>query len=169
MRYIMKQKLFTWGDNFVIKDEFDREAFLVKGKVFSIGDQLSFLDMAGNELAFIRQKLLSWEPTFEIYRDGSLYAIVHKQLFTFFSNKFTIEVAGASSLEVEGDFTNHEYLFAQDDETVATVSKAWFTWAETYGVDVVDEEDALLILPCTVVIEQVCRERNSPVNIDLGL
>ncbi len=50
MRYVMKQKLLSWGDDFVIKDESGRDAFYVDGKAFSLGNQLSFRDMRGDEL-----------------------------------------------------------------------------------------------------------------------
>ena len=63
MRYMMKQKLFCWGDDFTIKDEAGTDRFFVDGKAFSLGKQLSFQDMQGQELAFIRQKLLAWGPT----------------------------------------------------------------------------------------------------------
>ena len=59
MRYLMKQKLFCWGDDFTIKNEAGEDVFFVDGKAFSIGNKLSFQDMQKNELAFIRQKLLS--------------------------------------------------------------------------------------------------------------
>ena len=76
MRYLMKQKLFCWGDDFSIKNEAGEDAFFVDGKAFSIGDKLSFQDIQKNELAFIRQKLLSWGPTYEITRNGELAAVV---------------------------------------------------------------------------------------------
>ena len=41
MRYLMKQKLFSFGDDFTIKDADGKEAFYVDGKVFSIGNKLS--------------------------------------------------------------------------------------------------------------------------------
>ena len=47
-----------------------RDVFFVGGRAFSIGNKLSFQDLNGHELAFIRQKLLSWGPTYEITRDG---------------------------------------------------------------------------------------------------
>src|SRR5437868_2089456 len=72
MRCIMRQQLFAWGDDFLIKDESGRDLFFVDGKAFSLGHQLSFQDMEGNELAFIRQKLLAWGPTYEIYGQGQL-------------------------------------------------------------------------------------------------
>jgi uncharacterized protein YxjI len=39
---------------------------------------------------------------------------------------------------------------------VATVSKKWLTLRDTYGVDVADGEDPVLILASAVVIDQVC-------------
>jgi uncharacterized protein YxjI len=72
MRYLMKQKLFCWGDDFAIRNAAGDDVFFVDGKAFSFGDKLSFQDLAGRELAFIRQKLLAWGPTCEIHRDGAL-------------------------------------------------------------------------------------------------
>lgn len=35
MRYVMKQKLFSWGDDFYIKDENGQGVFYVDRKVFT--------------------------------------------------------------------------------------------------------------------------------------
>jgi uncharacterized protein YxjI len=156
MRYLMKQKLFCWGDDFTIKDEAGNDAFFVDGKAFSLGNKLSFQDMQKNELAFIRQKLLAWGPTYEITRNGALAAVVKKQLFTFFRCKFTVDVPGPGDLEAEGNFLDMEYTFSRGTQPVAQVSKRWFTWADTYGVEVSEGEDAVLILASTVVIDMVC-------------
>jgi uncharacterized protein YxjI len=156
MRYVMKQKLFCLGDDFCIKDEQGRDVFFVDGRAFSIGDKLSFQDMTGNELAFISQKVLSWGPTYEIYRKGELAAVVKKALFTFLHCKFTVDVPGPDDLEAEGDFLDHEYRFTRDGRTVATVSKQWLSLTDSYGVEIADGEDDILILASTVVIDMVC-------------
>jgi uncharacterized protein YxjI len=158
MRYLMKQKLFCWGDDFFIKDDQGRDVFFVDGKVCSFGDKLSFQDTAGNELAFISQKLLSWGPTYEIYRGPELAAVVKKSLFTFFHCKFTVDVPGPDDLEAEGDFLDHEYRFTRGGTTVASVSKQWFSWTDTYGVEIAEGEDDVLILASTVVIDMACHE-----------
>ena len=44
MRCVMRQKLFSWGDDFTIKTDDERDAFFVDGKAFSLGNQLSFQD-----------------------------------------------------------------------------------------------------------------------------
>lgn len=156
MRYLMKQKLFSWGDDFYIRDAGGRDVFFVDGKALSFGDQLSFQDLQRNELAYIKQKLFSWGPTYEIYRNGALSAIVKKELFTFFNCRFSVDVPGPDDLQASGDFTDHEYTITRGDRTVATVSKQWFSWSDTYGVDIGDGEDDVLILASTVVIDMAC-------------
>lgn len=156
MRYVMKQKLFAWGDDFHIRDETGREVFFVDGKALSFGDQSSFQSLDGVELAFIRQKMLAWGKTYEIHRNGAVAAVVTKELFTFFNCRFTVDVPGPDDLQASGDFTDHEYVFSQGDRKVATVSKRWFSWADTYGVDIAEGQDDVLILAATVVIDMAC-------------
>lgn len=160
MRYMMKQALFSWGDDFHIKDESGQDRFFVDGKAFSLGNQLSFQDLAGKELCFIKQVLFAWGPTYEIYKGGQLWATVKKELFTFFSASFDIEESGAAPLDVEGDFTNHGYVFSRGGKQVAQVSMEFFTLADTYGVEVVEGEEDILILACTVVIDMACHQKD---------
>jgi uncharacterized protein YxjI len=156
MRFVMREKLLAWGDDFTIKDETGRDVFFVDGKAFSFGDQLSFQDMQGNELAFIREKMFAWGKTYEIYRSGALVAVVKKELFSFFNCRFTVDVPGPDDLEASGDFLDHEYEFTRHGHVVAAVSKKWFSWADTYGVDVGEGEDAVLVLASAVVVDQAC-------------
>jgi uncharacterized protein YxjI len=156
MRYVLKQKLLSWGDDFVIKDEAGRDVYFVDGKAFSIGDQLSFQDMEGHELAFIKQKILSWGKTYEIVRDGQVAAVVKKAMFTLIHHRFTVDVPGPDDLEAQGSFTDHEYTFRRGERTVATVSKKWFSWSDTYGVEIAEGEDPVLILASAVVVDQAC-------------
>ncbi|MCX6905148.1 MAG: LURP-one-related family protein [Verrucomicrobia bacterium] len=152
----MKQKLFAWGDDFAIKTEAGEEVFFVDGKAFSLGDKLSFQDMQGHELVFIRQKLLAWGPTYELHRGGELAAVVKKHLFTMFRCRFTVDVPGPDDLEAVGSFMDREYTFTRGGAKVATVSKRWFSWTDTYGVDIAEGEDDVLILASTVVIDMIC-------------
>jgi uncharacterized protein YxjI len=158
MRYVMKQKLLSFGDDFHIRDEHGRDVFFVDGKAFSLGNQLAFKDMQGHELASIRQKLLAWGPTYQIHRNGELAATVKKELFSFFKHRFQVDVPGPDDLEASGDFMDHEYTFRRGDRTVATVSKRWFSFSDTYGIDIAEGEDDVLILASAVVIDQICHE-----------
>ena len=158
MRYLIKGKVLSWGDDFCIRDADDRECFFVDGKVFSLGNKLSFQDMEGQELAFISQRLLSWGPSYEIERNGAKHAVVKKNLFTLFRSKFNVEIGGPGNFTVDGDFFGHEYQFRRGRDRIAQVSKKWFSWTDSYGVDVQDGEDEVLILSCAIVIAQICRD-----------
>ena len=160
MRYVMKQKLFSWGDDFTIKTADGEDAFFVDGKTFSLGDQLSFQDMSGNELAFIKQKMLSWGPTYEVYMHGDLYAVIKKKV-TFFKTRFIVDVPGPRDFDVKGNFSGLEYSFFRDGHAVSTVSKKWFSWSDTYGVDIDEGEDDVVILASTVVIDMVCHDNDN--------
>jgi uncharacterized protein YxjI len=155
MRYLMKQKFFSLGGAFFIKNDQGHDVFSVEGTPFTFGHQLTFRDMSGNELAFIRQKLLSWGPTYEIYKGGQLFAIVKKELFTFFKHVFMVDVPGPDDLIAEGDLWEFEFTISRGDRTVAVVSRKWFSWTDTYGVEMVDDEDPVLVLASAVVIDMV--------------
>jgi len=156
MRYVMKQKLFSLGDRFTIRDADEQDRFVVAGRVLSLGHQLSFQDMSGSELLFIRQRLLKLRPTYELSRGDTLVATIEKELFTLFHCTFDVHLEGHGDLVAEGNFSDHEYTIARGGEVVATVSKAWFSWSDTYGVDIADKEDDVLLLASTVVIDMCC-------------
>ena len=166
MRYVMKQKWLSWGKDYYIRDEDGNDVFYVDGRVFSIGEKLSFEDMSGNELAFISQKLLSWGPAYRIYAGGDLYATVSKKLFTFFRCKFKVDVPGPDDLIAQGSFLDHEYTFTRHGDIVASVSKRWFSWTDTYGIDITSGEDDILILASAVVIDLVCHEEENVADDD---
>jgi len=154
MRYQMRERVFSIADQFTIKNDLGEDVGFVDGKTFSLGDKLSFLDVLGREVAYIEQRLLSWGPTYEIFRNGYLAAIVKKELFRI-TPRFSVDVPGPDDLTVEGDLWKHEYFFVRGGKCVATVSKQWFTMAHTYGVEVLDAEDHILILASCVVIDLV--------------
>jgi len=158
MRFVLREKFLAFGEDFHIQDEYGRDVFLVDGKVFSLGDKLSIQDMAGNEVASIRQKLIALRSTYEIYRDGQHAATINKALFSFFTDRFSIDVPGPGDFEAHGDFWDHEYAFERGGQPVAYVSKRWFSFRDTYGVEVADGEDAVLILATAVVIDLISND-----------
>ena len=158
MRYLLKQKLFAFGDDFHILNEKDEKVFFVDGKAFSLGNKLSFQDLSGNELVFIRQKLLSFGPSYELHRGGQLVATLKKNYFTLFHCKFAIDVPGPDDLEAKGDFLDHEYVFTRSGREVAQISKRWFAFNDTYGVDIGEGQDDVLILASAVVIDMICHD-----------
>lgn len=157
MIYRIKEKFWSWGNDFTITDQFGTPCFQVDGKAFSWGDKLSFQDMQGNELAFISQKLLSLQPRYQILIKGKLFAEVVKE-FTWFNKKFTLDVPGPNDYEIEGSFWQHEFEFRRSGHQVASVSKSYWDWTDSYGIDIVEGEDNVSILCACIVIDQVLHD-----------
>jgi uncharacterized protein YxjI len=155
VRYMMRERILSWGDDFTITDSDGDDVYHVDGKVFSFGDKLSFKDRDGKELALVDHKLLSIGPQYEIIRGGKTVAVVKKKLFTLLRAKFTVDVPGPDDLEARGNFLDHEYVFERAGREVARVSKKWFKLADTYAIDIDDGEDDVLILAAAVVIDLV--------------
>jgi uncharacterized protein YxjI len=159
MKYAVKQKIFALADSFTIKDENGRDAYVVKGKLLSIGKKLKLHDISGNELAYIEQKVFRILPEYEIYTAGDLRATVKKR-FALFRNDFDIS-ASDGNYEVKGNFLGFEFTIAKEGSEVARISKKYFSWSDTYGVEVLGGADPLLILSLAIIIDMVCHEKHN--------
>jgi len=159
MKYAIKQKLFSLADSFTIKDEQGNDAYMVKGKLFSIKKQLRLLDMSENELCLIKQKLFKLMPQYDIFTGDQLRANVKKN-FALFRNNFTI-TAGAETYTVEGNFVGFEFSIMKSASKVAHISKKFFAWTDTYGVDILEGEDTVLLLAISIVIDMVCHDNKN--------
>ncbi|MDP2274598.1 MAG: LURP-one-related family protein [Archangium sp.] len=162
MRYLLRQDLLSFGDDFTIKNEAGEPVFQVDGKAFTlVREKLAFEDMQGQELAFIRERIIALTPSYEILRNGEVAAVVKKDLINLFRCGFTVDVPGPDDLEAQGSLLDHEYTFTRGSRTVATVSKRWFSFTDTYGVEIEPGEDPVLILASTVVIDMICHADES--------
>ena len=157
-RYRMSKDWFCFGDDYTIQDAANDDVLRIDGKVFCIGDQLSIQTMDGRELAYIDQKLLHWGPTYEIWRDGRLAAVIKKSVFTLLHCTFTVDVPGPDDLIAEGNFWENEYTFRRHGQRVASVSRQFFSLKDSYGIDVPHGEDPILIIASAVVIDLCCHE-----------
>jgi uncharacterized protein YxjI len=157
MRYMLKEKIWSFGDSYVICDENQAPVYEIEGKAFSWGDKLFFRDMAGNELAYIEQTLMSLLPTYEIYRKGVPFAKVVKE-FSWIKEEFVLDVPGPNDYSVSGSFWQHEFVFQRGGHSVATASKKLWSLTDVYGVEIVDGEDDVAILATALVIELICKD-----------
>jgi len=153
MRYVIRERLFRLGEDSDITDESGQRVFQVDGKVLSLRDLLIVRDPAGNEVARVHRKLIALRPTYEITVGGQEVAEVRKKFFTPFGDRFTIDVPGPDDLEMVGNLLDHEFTIRRGDQTVATVSKQWFSLRDTYGVEIAPGEDTVLVLASVLALD----------------
>lgn len=162
MKLYIKQKVFSWKDKFYVKDENGNDRYYVEGEFFSLGKKLHIYDMNSNELAFIHQKVMSFLPRFYVYVGGIQVAEIVKE-FTFFRNKYRIEGLG---WEVDGDFMDHDYEITHMGRPIVAISKEWFTWGDSYMLDIADNVDPVNALSVVLAIDCVIemQRRSSATN-----
>ncbi len=166
MRYAVKQKLWQLRGRYTIQDEQGQDVLTAHPAILSLRTEVTLRDPGGAEVATILQHISSTERTWEMTRDGRSVARIvggrdptkllgirfkmGKPTFTF-----TVDVPGPDDLTANGNINEHEYTFTRGDRTVARVSTQWFSWDDTYGVEVIDGEDAVLVLAASIVIDMV--------------
>ena len=155
----MRQKLVSIGDDSWIEDQQGRRVFKVNGKAMRIRDTLIFEDASGNELLKLQERKLRVRDTMEIEdASGRTVATVKKAMISPLRERFTVDVAQGQDMEVQGNIVDHEYRISQGGDEIAEVSKRWFRIADTYGVEVVEGHDDVLILAIAAVIDSMTHD-----------
>ncbi|HVR95867.1 MAG TPA: LURP-one-related family protein [Thermoanaerobaculia bacterium] len=157
-RYKMRQRLLSIGEDFEIEDERGDPVYRVDGKVLRIRETFVIEDLAGHEVATIREKKIALRDTMNVLRGGEVVATIRKAWVTPFRDKFGIEVQGGQDMAAQGNILDHEYEIRQGGETVARVSKHWFTIRDTYGIEVASGHDDGLILAIAVAIDEMAHD-----------
>ena len=157
MKLLFKQRFFSWFDSYDIYDEAENTMFTVKGEL-SWGHLLRIYDANGNEVGYIKEKIWTWLPKFEMYVGDSYQGCISKE-FSFFKPKFNVEYNG---WQVEGDWFEWDYNIVNSaGQTVATVSKDVWKWTDTYIIDIVNPQDALYASMLVLAIDAEKCSRNN--------
>ncbi|MET8556304.1 LURP-one-related family protein [Streptomyces sp. NPDC004959] len=153
MRYLVRERLFSLGDDYWIEDESGRKVFLVDGKAMRLRQTFELKDEQGRVLVDIHQKLLSLMGEMIIEREGEHLAKVKRKRLSLLRNHFRVEMADGTELDVSGKILDREFAIEYDGELLAQISRRWFTVRDTYGVQVVREDvDPALLIAVTVCV-----------------
>lgn len=161
MKYLVRDKIFAIGDDYWIEDEHGRHAFLVDGKALRVRDTLELKDQSGYVLVTLRQKLLSLRGAMTIERDSETLATIRRKRLSLLRNHYRVTLAEGTELDVSGRILDREFAVEYEGELLAHISRRWLTLRDTYGVDVVreDADAALMIAVAVCVIRMAERER----------
>jgi uncharacterized protein YxjI len=151
--YLIRERPFRLIDDSDITDEHGQPVLHVTGKIFSLRNRLVLHNPEGQEVAQVQRKLVAIRPTYQISVAGQEAAEVRKHSFTPFGDRFTIDVPGPDDLEMAGDLADHEFTIRRGGQTVATISKRWFSMHDTYAVDVAEGENDVLILASVLALD----------------
>ncbi|MEV6762455.1 LURP-one-related family protein [Streptomyces sp. NPDC051105] len=161
MRFLVRDRLLGFGEDYWIEDEHGDKVFLVDGKAMRVRDTFELKDRHGRVLVDIRQKMFALRDTMVIERDGEPLATIRRKRLSLLRNHYRVRLVDGIELDVSGKILDREFAVEYDGELLAVVSRRWLHVRETYGVDVVrdDADPALLIAVAVCVIHLADKER----------
>lgn len=153
MKYYIKQSVFSWNEKFAVKDQYGNDQFYVEGSLFSIPKNFTIYDMNHNPVVTIEKQLFRWLQHFDVKTNNETVTL--KRNFTFFYT--SISILGRQ-WTLEGDFWGHNYRVIEGNHPIMTLSKHWFTWGDSYELDVKNPSDAALCLAIVIVVDRIIAE-----------
>ena len=158
-RYKIRQNLISIGDDFWIENGEGKRVFKVDGKILRIRKTLVFEDLNGKPLCTIKERLLTIRDTMTITGpDGKELAVIKKALLTPLRDRWSVKVKDGPDLDVQGNIFDHEYSIKQGWNKVAEVSKKWFSFTDTYGVEIDPGQNDILILAVAIAIDMMAHD-----------
>lgn len=158
VRYRIRKRLFSIGDDYWVTDEHGDRAYKVNGKALRIRKTLMLEDAQGHELLKIHEHVLSWRDAMYIEApDGTRLATLKRTTVVPVRASWTVDV-DSDDLYVTGNVVDHEYRIERGHDTLAEVSKKWYGAADEYGVEIFAEADPPLMLAIAAVLDATAHE-----------
>ncbi len=151
-KFQMRDSVMGVGEDSWIRNEDGDKVFKVDGKSMRVRQTFLLEDESGKNLVEIKERVMTVRDKMSIEVADGPSATVHKKLIGI-RDRYKVEIDGGGALEAHGDIADHEYEIERDGDTVARVSKDWFKVNDTYGIEILDGEDDVLLIAVTVCID----------------
>lgn len=150
-QFYIKQKVFSLSGKFTVKDQQENDVYYVEGSFMQIPKTFSIMNTKRDEVALITKKTFSLLPKFFVEVNGKELITIEKE-FSFFKARYSIDAEG---IEVHGNWWDMDFQVLRHGEVVGSVSKQWFTWGDSYQVQILDEEMEAIVIALVVAIDCV--------------
>lgn len=149
MKLLIKQRVFSWTDTYDIYDEAGEVKYFVKAELMSLGHRLHVYDRFGQEIGLIKEKVLTFLPSFEVEANGKTIGRIQKK-FTLLHPRYEVDFQGWM---VEGDMMGWNYDVYSENGYILHISKQLLQWGDTYVLDFVNPQDEWMALLLVLAID----------------
>ena len=157
MKYIIKNKIISFGGSSTVRDESGNDLFLVKGRVFTFTKHKTICDVNGNKLYRVRNKFfhILLPKVFLMDADGNILVTIKKRsLFSFRQNFDFICAEGSNlNLSIEGDFIGRHYDILDNGVPVAHVRRNFNLIKDSFWLETDLEDKAALYIAIVIAID----------------
>lgn len=148
MKLYIKQAVFTLGESFTVKDENGFDVFYVKGSFLSIPKSFKIYDVNQNQVASIDRHLITFLGGYDIKTNNESVTLLRQM--ALFTQAYKIK---GIDWKLRGDFLNFNYQVVSGNRLIMQLKKHWFTWGDSYELNIVDDNDAILALCIAICVD----------------
>lgn len=156
MKFLVREEVLAWGDDFQILDENANPVYVVDGAGVSLFNKLAIMTPDKKVVGTIEQTLFSFGREYVIQLGTTPVAKVMSQRASYGTVQFSIDCMGKENLGATGDFYNHEYTIMRGEKVLARVSN--HQQDVGFDVDVLSSDEQVLLLASIIVIEVINRD-----------
>lgn len=157
MKLYIKQSVFTLGAKFTVKNEFGEDAYYIEGSFFRYPKEFNIYNSYHEKVGHIERQILRFFSHYDIKTDKQ--NITLKREFSFFRQYYSILGIDWS---LQGNFTGHHYEVMSGNDPIMKLRKHWFTWGDSYELDIPDHQDEVLALAIAICIDnEILRDSQS--------
>jgi uncharacterized protein YxjI len=147
----IKQKVFSLSEKFTVKDQEEKDTYYIEGSFMRVPKTFSIMNTSRDEVALITKKVFSFLPKFFVEVNGQEVLTIKKE-FSFLKARYSIDAAG---IEVQGNWLDMDFQVLHNGRVVGEVGKEWFSWGDSYRVQILDEEMETIIIALVIAIDCV--------------
>lgn len=157
MKLYIKQKALSFTCRFAVKGAQGEDRWFAEGDFLSFTHKVRVYDAQGREAAQVyRKNWTFFSQQYYIEAGGQTYLLVKE--FTFGRPRFHLE---GLPWDMQGDFWAHDYTLREHGRPVMNITKEWFTWGDSYALDIADPRHELLCLCITLAVDAMVEDANS--------
>lgn len=149
MKYIIKNKIFSWGAGTTVKDEAGNDLFFVKGAVFTFTKKKTVRDLNKNDLYIVKNKFFFFllPKVFVCDKDGNkLLMLKKKKVFGLKQNFEVVPMSDqAPNWTIMGDIIARNFAILENGDPIAHVRKNFNLIKDSFWLETTDERAPLLI------------------------
>ena len=148
MKLFINEKLFSIHHRFYVLNEQGENVYEIASEVLTIGDKTTVSDMAGNQIAYIEQRLLHLMPNYDIYINGAVACSIQKK-FRLFKNDYEL----SNGYTIKGNFMALNFTISDENgNVIGELSRKFISIGDKYTIDIYDEKKLPIVLSIIVAI-----------------
>ncbi len=148
MKLYIKEKRFSWRDQLIVRDEQDQLIYKIKSERMTIGNKVHIYDHNEKKVLSIEEKKIGLAPKYIIYQQGEKIATVKKES-NLFASDYEIDKV---NWKIKGNVEEEDYEIKSGFSEIASFKKKWFSYGDSYVLNIKEEKDAQLALGIVIAI-----------------